>query len=120
MTNKICLASIIVDDLPSATDFYINKLGFEARDTPHPPNVLPLISDGVPLVLIQIDGVKKQDASHSMVSLAIETDDIGARMQQLMNKGVKFNTAEPERFAVGLRAECNDPSGNILALIEWD
>jgi predicted enzyme related to lactoylglutathione lyase len=41
-------------------------------------------------------------------------------MQQLMNKGVKFNTAEPERFAVGLRAECNDPSGNILALIEWD
>ena len=106
-----------MDDLERAVDFYCNTLGFTARDGEHPPDVLLLQSDGIPLLLNKIDHSAPRHEG-ARILLAIETHSIVRTMGALKAKGVEFLDDEPRGFSGGLLADFRDPAGNVLRLVQ--
>jgi catechol 2,3-dioxygenase-like lactoylglutathione lyase family enzyme len=126
--TKVFSATIQVTDLEQATDFYCNLLGFKPRGGDHPPGVLLLQSDGIPLLLSQVDRPTSgqveaaqagaDDSGTTGIVLAVETRSIRATMTYLKAKGVEFVHGEPCEFSGGLLADFRDPFGNVLRLVQ--
>lgn len=115
--RKFHSATVQVIDLERAIDFYCNTLGFEPCDREHPPDVIPLQSDGIPLHLSRVDhSAPKHIGAH--ILLAIETHNIVKMMAALKAKGVQFLDDEPREFLGALLADFRDPTGNVLRLVQ--
>lgn len=136
MITRLSHASIYVLDQESASDFYINKLGFTERmripigedafwltvspkDQPDLEITLMPIAKGAMFEgetrQAFIDLVKKGTFGFGV----FECTDIYATYQELVEKGVEF-TKKPTKEFYGIEAMFKDDSGNWFSLTQFN
>jgi catechol 2,3-dioxygenase-like lactoylglutathione lyase family enzyme len=136
MITKLSHASIYVLDQESASDFYINKLGFvEKMKIPIGNNafwltVCPKDQREIEITLMPINkgGMFNEGVAKSLSELVkkgtfgfgvFECTDIYATYQELKDKGVEF-TKEPTKEFYGIEAMFKDDSGNWFSLTQFN
>ena len=119
--TKVYSADIFVSDLDWATDFYVDKLGFEKR-TDEPMDhqghrwveVVPKGSD-VALILAHGFGHWSPEKVGGYTGLIFSVEDMAGTYEDLKAKGVTF-VSEPDPSPYGIFAEAQDPDGNTFVL----
>ncbi len=132
MITNVSLVTIYVDDQDAARDFYVNVLGFEARDDitmgdgfrwvtiahPNQPELqLTLVVPGPPLDDEAAQSVRRLMEKGALSAAGLEVDDCQRTYQELVDKGVTF-LQEPSERPYGVEAVMRDNSGNWLVLVE--
>ena len=135
MIKKLSHASVYVIDQQSAEDFYVNKLGLEARMK------IPIGGDAfwltvspkgqpelqITLMPIHKGGMFAKEVADQLSMLikngtfgfgVFECKDILATYQELKSKGVEF-TKEPTEEFYGIEAMFKDDSGNWFSLTQF-
>lgn len=113
-------ASMSVDDIEAAKEFYKTKLGLEYQEMLEPGILMLQCGAGTECMVYQKDN--HVPATHTVLNLRVE--DIADAMAQLSQKGISFNhdegTDENGVMAMGetKMAWLNDPAGNFISLIE--
>ena len=132
MIRNISLMTLWVTDQEAARDFYVSKLGFEARGDvkmgdgfrwvtighPSQPELdITLMLPGPPLDPEMAEAVKRSLAMGSMGGFGLRTDDCQKTYEALSAQGVEF-TQPPAKRPYGVEAVLRDNSGNWLVLME--
>ena len=135
MIRRLSHGSVYVIDQQSAEDFYVNKLGFEARMK------VPIGGDAfwltvspreqpelqITLMPINKGSMFSKEVAGQLTELVkngtfgfgvFECKDIFATYQELMSKGVEF-TKEPTEEFYGIEAMFKDDSGNWFSLTQF-
>ncbi|MFF4330635.1 VOC family protein [Streptomyces sp. NPDC001591] len=124
MLTDIMYVTLHVTDQDRALRFYTEQLGLEKRiDHPGPDGrFLTVGVPGSPLEII----LWPQDAATerrpevrpgSTPGLVfLESDDLRADFAVFRDRGVTFDSPEPEDYPFGVRIEAVDPDGNRIAL----
>src|SRR5690349_17150518 len=117
---RICVIQINVTNMDEAIDFYSNKLGFEVASRDHYPNIVKLASDPVPIILYRVEGGTQSNYPDAVQTLVnIETDDLEKSLTALKEKGARVLQENPQPCPVGIYAGVQDPSGNVIELVEY-
>lgn len=132
MINKLNHVSIFVLDQDSASDFYVNKLGFKVHTdasmgpgkrwltvtAPQQPDIeisLMAISEGM-LFDDESAPVMRELVRKGTFGFGVfECDDLKATYEELSAKGVEFTKPPTEEF-YGYEALFKDDSGNWFSL----
>ena len=116
----IVYTPLFVSNLAVATDFYIEKLGFERRVDPRLQRWLSVRSAAVApptretnLLLIETD----VSSSNAVPFLVLSVHNLGLEYERLSQAGVRF-VEPPEDHGAGNEARFADPDGNVFVLIE--
>jgi catechol 2,3-dioxygenase-like lactoylglutathione lyase family enzyme len=132
MITNISLVTVWCLDQDEARDFYVDKLGFEARTDikvgdgfrwvaighPSQPDIdVTLMVPGPPLGAEAADFIRRQLEKGEMGGLGLRTDDCRKTYQELSAKGVTF-IQEPADRPYGVEAIMRDSSGNWLVINE--
>ncbi len=118
MINRMRFASITVTDLDAATDFYVNRLGFQVVvEMPWPAgNRFVMVAPpggGSNLVFSQpLPGKAHVPSS----GISFETDDVTAAYDELRARGVEFSRTPAKTPWGGMEAMFVDPFGNNFML----
>jgi catechol 2,3-dioxygenase-like lactoylglutathione lyase family enzyme len=132
MITRLSHASIYVLDQEEASDFYVNKLGFNVHtDAPMGPGmrwltVCPKEQPDLEITLMPIKAgmMFSEEAAEQLRNLVkngafgfgvFETNDIYATYEELKAKGVEFSKAPTKEF-YGTEALFKDNSGNWFSL----
>lgn len=113
-------ASMSVDDIAAAKDFYINKLGLGLEPIDMPDMLMLQCGAGSRCMVYQKD--THQPATHTVLNLSVE--DIEATIDDLVAQGVTLNhdegTDQKGIMTIGdtKMAWFNDPAGNFISLIQ--
>lgn len=115
----IVAISVYVHDMEKAVAFYRDILGFKVKSAPV-PFITELEHEGVALVLCLAEApVKSGYPRQAGVVIGIAGGNIKERAKQLAAKGVTLVVAEPQEFPGGTFIAFNDPSGNVVELLEF-
>jgi len=132
MISNISLVTLWVTDQDEARDFYVDKLGFEAKadvrmgdgyrwvtvaHPQHPELEVTLMVPGPPLDPDMAQAVERALAKGSMGGFGLRTENCEQTYQTLVAQGVEF-PQPPARRPYGVEAVMRDNSGNWLVLIE--
>jgi catechol 2,3-dioxygenase-like lactoylglutathione lyase family enzyme len=133
MIQRLSHATLYVLDQDAAKDFYVNKLGFEARMDAKMDNgfrwltVSPKGQPDLQIILMQVDGPYIQpEAAAALRTLltegkinggVLQTSDCRKTYEELMAKGVEFVSPPKEQF-YGVEAVMKDNSGNWFSMTE--
>ena len=133
MIQRLSHTTVYVLDQDAAKDFYVNKLGFEARMDAKMDNgfrwltVSPKGQPDLQVILMQADGPNmKPEAAAAIRTLlekgllnggVLQTGDCRQAYEQLSAKGVEFAAPPEDRF-YGVEAILKDNSGNWFSLTE--
>jgi catechol 2,3-dioxygenase-like lactoylglutathione lyase family enzyme len=132
MITNISLITLYVTDQDEARDFYVEKLGFEARadvsmgdgfrwvtivHPDHPELQVDLSVPGPPLDEAMAEVVRRSLAAGNMGGFGLHTDDCHKTYEELSAKGVHF-VQPPSDRPYGIEAVMRDNSGNWLVLVE--
>jgi catechol 2,3-dioxygenase-like lactoylglutathione lyase family enzyme len=133
MIQRLSHATLYVLDQDAAKDFYVNKLGFEARMDAKMDNgfrwltVSPKGQPDLQIILMQVDGPYIQpEAAAALRTLLTEgkinggvmqTSDCRKTYEELKAKGVEFVSPPKEQF-YGVEAVMKDNSGNWFSMTE--
>ncbi len=132
MITNISLMTLYVTDQDAARDFYVDKLGFEARADvtmgegfrwvtighPQQPELeITLMVPGPPLDPEMAQAVERALAKGSMGGFGLKTDDCQKTFEELSAQGVEF-PQPPSKRPYGVEAVMRDNSGNWLVLVE--
>ena len=133
MIQRLSHATLYVLDQDAAKDFYVNKLGFEARMDAKMDNgfrwltVSPKGQPDLQIILMQVDGPYIQpEAAAALRTLLMEgkinggvlqTSDCRKTYEELKAKGVEFVSPPKEQF-YGVEAVMKDNSGNWFSMTE--
>jgi catechol 2,3-dioxygenase-like lactoylglutathione lyase family enzyme len=133
MIQRLSHATVYVLDQDAAKDFYVNKLGFEARMDAKMDNgfrwltVSPKSQPDLQIILMQVDGPNVQpEAAASLRTLltggkinggVLQTSDCRKTYEELKAKGVEFVSPPKEQF-YGVEAVMKDNSGNWFSMTE--
>ncbi len=132
MITNVSIVSVFVKDVDESKRFYIDVLGFEARDDitlgdgyrwctvnhPSQPELMVnLAVPGPPHSPELVDAMKRAQDEGGMHGLGLNVDDCEKTYEELRAKGVEF-IQPPERRPYGTEALCRDNSGNWLVLVE--
>ena len=132
MITNVSLVTIFVTDQDESRDFYVEKLGFEARTDatmgddfrwvtvghPSQPELeVTLMKPGPPLDDESAEFVRRTLGKGSLGGLGLQVDDCHKTFEELSAKGVEF-LQEPSDRPYGIEAVCRDNSGNWLVLVE--
>ena len=132
MITNISLATVYCLDQDATRDFYVDKLGFEARSDvtmgesfrwvtvchPSQPELeVTLMTPGPPLDPDAADFVRRQLEKGQMGGLGLRVDDCRKTYDELSSAGVTF-LQEPADRPYGVEAVMRDNSGNWLVLVE--
>jgi catechol 2,3-dioxygenase-like lactoylglutathione lyase family enzyme len=132
MITNVSLVSVWVTDLDEALAFYVDILGFEARDDitlgedfrwvtvghPSQPELdLHLTTPSMPLSEDLIAAMKRAQAEGGLPGVGLHVDDCRATFRELTAKGVEF-IQEPQDRPYGVEALMRDNSGNWIVLVE--
>jgi catechol 2,3-dioxygenase-like lactoylglutathione lyase family enzyme len=132
MISNISLITVFCLDQDAARDFYVNKLGFEARTDarmgegfrwvtvghPSQPELeVTLMIPGPPLSQEAADFIRRQLEKGEMGGLGLRVDNCQESFRELSAKGVTF-VQEPSDRPYGVEAIIRDNSGNWLVLME--
>ena len=119
--TKLYSATVFVNGLEGAIDFYVNTLGFEKRtdetfdDEGH--RWVEVVPQGSNTALILTHGFggwsSEKVGGHS--GLMFSVDNMASTVETLMARGVTFSR-EPEATPYGIFADAVDPDGNVLTL----
>ncbi|MEV6073049.1 VOC family protein [Nocardia sp. NPDC052001] len=124
MLTNIMYVTIYVTDQDRALEFYTQRLGLEKRiDFAGPDG--RFLTVGVPDSPVQII-LWPHEASAGQPTAAggdaapgpliLESDDLRKDFEILRERGVSFETSEPEDYPFGVRIEASDPDGNRISL----
>lgn len=122
LTNSPFYASIAVDDLSAAEEFYTQTLGLEVADVG--PGLLSLRAGNGYAVLVYARD-NHQPAAHTVLNFPV--DDIEAAVDELRGAGVAFETYTEGPLATDEKgiatpgprqAWFRDPAGNILSVLQ--
>lgn len=132
MITNVSLLTLYVTDQDEARDFYVQKLGFEAKTDvtmgdgfrwvtighPRQPELeITLMVPGPPLDPEMADAVQRSLAKGTMGGFGLTTDNCQKDYEDLSAKGVEF-TQPPSKRPYGVEAVMRDNSGNWLVLVE--
>jgi catechol 2,3-dioxygenase-like lactoylglutathione lyase family enzyme len=134
MIQKMSHISLYVTDQDAAYDFYVNKLGFEARTDQTMDNgfrwltVAPKGQPDLNIVLMKLmpgphldsEGVEllqKLIAKGAFGAGVFETANCQKTYEDLLAKGVEFSSPPTDRF-YGIEALFRDHSGNWFSLTQ--
>lgn len=132
MITNVSLVTVYVADQDAAKDFYVNTLGFEAKDDvrmgpdfrwvtvvhPSQPELqLTLMVPGPPLDDEAAESVRRLMAKGALSAVGLSVDDCRKTHAELTAKGVTF-LQEPSDRPYGVEAVMRDNSGNWLVLVE--
>ena len=133
MITKVSHATIYVLDQDAALDFYINKLGFEARmDQTMDKSfrwltVGPKTQPDLNLILMRVDGPNmKPEVAEALKGVLMQgkmsagvlaVDDCQKTYEELVAKGVEFLQPPAEKF-YGVEALMKDNSGNWFSMTQ--
>ena len=122
-----------VENMQTALDFYVNKLGFEVRMDQSMENgfrwltVSPKAQPDLQIILMQVDGPNmKPEIASALKGLlergglnggALETDDCRRDYEDLKAKGVEFLSPPADRF-YGTECVMKDNSGNWFSVTQ--
>ncbi len=132
MITNVSLITIYVTDQDAAKDFYVNTLGFEAREDismgdgfrwvtishPNQPELeFTLMVPGPPLDEEAAASVRRLLEKGALSAAGLAVDDCRRTYEELVAKGVTF-LQEPSERPYGVEAVMRDNSGNWLVLVE--
>jgi catechol 2,3-dioxygenase-like lactoylglutathione lyase family enzyme len=132
MITNISLITLWVTDQDEARDFYVKRLGFEARADvamgdgfrwvtighPSQPEIdVTLMVPGPPLDQEMAEAIKRSLAKGTMGGFGLTADDCKKTYDELSAQGVEF-TQPPSERPYGVEAILRDNSGNWLVLVE--
>jgi len=132
MITNISLITLYVNDQDAAREFYVSKLGFQAKSDvrmgdgfrwvtvfhPNQPELeVTLMVPGPPLDPEMAQAVQRSLAKGKMGGFGIRTDDCQKTYEELSALGVEF-PQPPEKRPYGVEAVMRDNSGNWLVLVE--
>lgn len=132
MITNVSLMTLYVTDQDAARDFYVDKLGFEARADvrmgdgfrwvtighPQQPELeITLMVPGPPLDPEMTQAIERALAKGSMGGFGLTTDDCQKTYEELSARGVEF-PQPPAKRPYGVEAVMRDNSGNWLVLVE--
>ncbi len=132
MITNVSLVTIYVTDQDAAKDFYVNTLGFEAREDitigngfrwvtvshPNQPELeFTLMVPGPPLDEEAAASMRRLLDKGALSAAGLEVDDCRRTYEELVAKGVTF-LQEPAERPYGVEAVMRDNSGNWLVLVE--
>jgi catechol 2,3-dioxygenase-like lactoylglutathione lyase family enzyme len=132
MITNIAITTIYCLDQEEALRFYVDKLGFEARDDvklgngfrwltvghPSQPELhVHLMTPGPPLDDDAAEFIRRQLGKGQMGGIGLNVDDCRKTYEDLSAKGVEF-VQEPSDRPYGVEAIVRDNSGNWLVLVE--
>jgi catechol 2,3-dioxygenase-like lactoylglutathione lyase family enzyme len=141
MIQKMSHATIYVLDQDQAKDFYVNKLGFEAKADYTAPNgfrwltVVPKGQSELEIALLKVGSATPPESNgsdtskkdvESMAALlkkgwlssgAFQTADCRKTSAELKAKGVEF-VSEPKDEFWGVTAVIKDPFGNYFSMTQ--
>lgn len=123
---RIYIASIFVDDVQKAHDFYVDKLGFVVKDSvkngdfwwltitnPDGGTELLLEPNAHPAAVAYTEAIRKD----GIPATQFLSDDVEAETAALKEKGVTF-TMEPTDVGPSVIAAFDDTCGNIIQLVQ--
>ena len=123
---RIYIASIFVDDVQKAHDFYVDKLGFVVKDSvkngdfwwltitnPDGGTELLLEPNAHPAAVAYTEAIRKD----GIPATQFLSDDVEAETAALKEKGVTF-TMEPTDVGPSVNAAFDDTCGNIIQLVQ--
>jgi catechol 2,3-dioxygenase-like lactoylglutathione lyase family enzyme len=132
MINNISLTTVWVNDIDESKAFYIDVLGFEARDDvvlgddfrwctighPSQPELdVHLAIPGPPHSPDYVDATRRALADGGTFAVGLNVADCRAVVADLEAKGVEI-LREPEERPYGIEALIRDNTGNWLVLVE--
>ena len=131
MITNISIVSLFVKDIDASQRFYIDILGFEAKDDvtlgdyrwctvahPSQPELnVHLTTPGPPLNEDMVEAINRALDAGVMNGFGMNVDDCRRTFEELSAKGVTF-LHEPSERPYGVEAVCRDNSGNWLVLVE--
>ena len=132
MITNISIVSVFVKDVDESKRFYIDVLGFDAKDDivlgdgyrwctvihPSQPELMvSLAVPGPPHPPDLIEAMQRAQAEGGMHGLGLNVDDCQKTYEELSAKGVEF-IQPPSQRPYGTEALCRDNSGNWLVLIQ--
>ena len=132
MITNISLITLWVTDQDESRDFYIKRLGFEAKADvtmgdgfrwvtighPEQPELeVTLMVPGPPLDPDMAHAIERSLAKGTMGGFGLQTDDCKKTYEELSAQGVEF-TQPPSERPYGVEAIMRDNSGNWLVLVE--
>lgn len=132
MISNISLTTVWVNDIDKSKAFYIDKLGFEARDDvqlgedfrwctvghPSQPELdVHLATPGPPLSPEYAGAVRRALDDGGTFAVGLRVDDCVATIAELEGKGVEILNP-PEERPYGVEALIRDNTGNWLVLVE--
>ncbi len=132
MISNISLTTVWVTDIDEAKAFYVDILGFEARDDvqlgedfrwctvghPSQPELhVHLSQPGPPLSPDYAAAVRRALDEGGTFAVGLNVDNCAATVAELEAKGVEILNP-PERRPYGVEALIRDNSGNWLVLVE--
>jgi catechol 2,3-dioxygenase-like lactoylglutathione lyase family enzyme len=132
MITNISLMTLWCSDQDQARDFYVHKLGFEAKTDvrmgdgfrwvtighPSQPELeVTLMVPGPPLDPEMATAVQRALAKGSMGGFGLRTDNCQQTYEALAAQGVEF-PQPPAKRPYGTEAVMRDNSGNWLVLVE--
>jgi predicted enzyme related to lactoylglutathione lyase len=132
MITNISIVSVFVKNVDESKRFYIDVLGFEAKDDislgdgyrwctvihPSQPELMvSLAVPGPPHPPDLIEAMQRAQAEGGMHGLGLNVDDCQKTYEELSAKGVEF-IQPPSQRPYGTEALCRDNSGNWLVLIQ--
>ena len=110
--------AIAVDNLAEAVEYYQNILELEALATPQEVVAQGIrwfaLDEGRALHLVEVAGVSAPPRAH----IALRVEDNAAWRAYLENKGVSLIEPTVALYAAK-RFFVQDPSGNLIELVEW-
>jgi catechol 2,3-dioxygenase-like lactoylglutathione lyase family enzyme len=132
MITNISIVSVFVKDVDESKQFYVDVLGFQAKDDitlgdgyrwctvvhPEQPELqVHLTLPGPPHSPEMVAAIRRAQDEGGMHGLGLNVDDCVKTYQDLAAKGVEF-LQKPEKRPYGTEALCRDNSGNWLVLVE--
>lgn len=132
MITNISLTTVWVKDIDESKAFYVDTLGFEARDDvqlgddfrwctvghPSQPELhVHLSTPGPPLTPEFTDSINRALDAGGTFAFGINVDDCVATIDDLAAKGVEIINP-PEDRPYGVEALIRDNSGNWLVVVE--
>jgi len=132
MITNISIVSVFVKDVDESKAFYIDVLGFEAKDDitlgegyrwctvthPNQPELMVnLCVPGPPLSPDLVEAMKRAQAQGGTPGLGMNVDDCQKTYEDLSAKGVEF-IQPPSQRPYGTEALCRDNSGNWIVLVQ--
>lgn len=118
MIQTVAVVNVNVNDSDRSLDFFVNKIGLKVRTDFIMPDgfrwlELDLPKGGSRVAIVQ--NMEGEATWNKFSGIYFECDDLQATYEDLVSKGVAFNTT-PILHTWGWWSQFEDPDGNIFGL----